>query len=64
MNKTFVVISFLFFISVFTISPVWGLEDRIIISEIDGNLFSAMINSTIIMVNGNAIQKFESINPD
>jgi len=64
MNKTFVVISFLFFISVFTISPAWSLEDRIIISEIDGNLFSALINSTIIMVNGNAIQKIESQNPE
>ncbi len=64
MNKTFVVMSFLFFISVFTISPAWSLEDRIIISEIDGNLFSALINSTIIMVNGNAIQKIESQNPE
>jgi len=65
MNKTFVVISFLFFISVFTILPVFGSEDiRVIISEIDDEIFKLALNSTIISTDGKVIGKLEIANAE
>jgi len=59
------VILLVFSIPAFTVTPIFGIEQtRVIISEIDDNIFKAALNSTIISTNGTVIGKLEITNPD
>ena len=65
MNLLIISIIFLIIFSTTTILPVLGVDEtRIIISEIDDEIFKAALNSKIISTDGKVIGQLEIANPD